>query len=178
MNTTATLTGVGSGTATDTFVSGDALTTITYVSGDNVNYAISDTSTTYFPSGGATPALDIDAFERADFSLTGTNVGTVTWISPDGVAGASQTLPLNSHSSFADLGAGGMSSGDFIAETFTHHSQTSYELFYSSTGSGGEYMEVAHGAGSLTSSSLTGISTQLSSMIAAYDSATGGSFHT
>ena len=150
LNPTATLSGVGGDTATDTYVSGDALTTVTYVSTDGANYAISDISTTDFPSGGATPALDIDPFARADFSLSGTNVGSVTWISPDGVAGTAQTLPLNSHVSFADLGSGAMSSGDFVAETFTHGSHTGYELFYSSTGTGGEYMEVSHGSGSVS----------------------------
>lgn len=173
LNPTATFTGLSTNTGstpntvTETYIFGDAVTTTTYDGSASGGYAVAATSTTYIPSDGATPALDVNPFDRADFDFMN---DTVTSISPSGAAGTPNSMSANNHISYSDLGSGGLSSGDFVAETFTFGSHSSYDLFFSSTGAGAsnEYMEVAHGWGAASSLSLTGIAAQLTSLNAVH----------
>lgn len=167
MNPTATFTGLSTNTGstanaiTESYISDDAVTTITFDGDATSGYAVAKASTTFVPSDNATPALDVDPFARADFDFSD---DTVTWISSKGVAGTPHSLTANSHITYTDLGKGGTSAGDFVGETLSGRFHSAYELFYSSTGVGGQYMEVAQGIGSASSLNLAGISTQLASL--------------
>jgi hypothetical protein len=55
-------------------------------------------------------------------------------------------------------------SGDFVGETVTFGSRSSFDIFYSSTGTGGEYMEIAHGSGAASAVNLTGLAAQLTAL--------------
>jgi hypothetical protein len=88
----------------------------------------------------------------------------VTWISPNGTAGSAQSVTANSHVTFTELGAVTGLSGDFIGETTVFGAHTSFEIFYSATGTSGEYMEIAHGTGAASSVSLVGLAAQLTAL--------------
>lgn len=158
---TASLSGVGTGTVTETTISGDSVTAVTFTGSSSAGYAIQQTSTSFVPQGSATTALDVTPYDRADFNLS---AGTVTWISPNGTAGTAQSTTANSHVTFTELGSATGGSGDFVGETVTFSSHSSFEIFYSSTGTSGEYMEVAHGSGAASSVNLVGLATQLAAL--------------
>ena len=158
---TASLSGVGTATVTETSISGNSVTTVTFTGSSSAGYAIGQTSTSFVPQGSATTALNVNPHDRADFNLT---ANTVTWISPNGAAGTPQSITANSHVTFTELGPATGVSGDFVGETVTFGSHSSFEIFYSSTGTSGEYMDVAHGSGSASSVGLVGIASQLAAL--------------
>lgn len=159
---TATFTGVGSATVSESYISGHGVTTVTFTGSSTAGYAVQQVSTIFVPQNSAATALDVNPCDRANFDLT---AGTVSWIRPNGTAATAQSLTANSHVSFADLGKGGLASGDFIGETVTFGSHASFEVFYSSTGSNGsEYMEVAHGSGQASAVDVIGLASQLTAL--------------
>ncbi len=60
---------------------------MTYVGSASAGYAVGETLTTYIPADGATPALDVNPSERADFNFTN---DTVTGVRLIGGAGTPQ----------------------------------------------------------------------------------------
>lgn len=162
-----TNTGSTANTITETYVSGDAVITKTFVGSQTAGYALSQTTSTYIPASGSSVLLDVEEFRRADFNLS---TDTVTWVGRDGTT-FSQSTTANANRAFVDLGNLG-ATGDFIGETITHGSHTSFEIFYSSTGVGGEYMEVAHGSGTAASQTLSGLVTQIAALNAIHTLAT------
>jgi len=171
VNPTSTFTGLSTNTGsnpntiTETSISGDAVTTVTYVGSASAGYAVSQTSTTYIPADGAVPPLDVNPLKRAEFDFAD---DTVTWVGLIHGPGTPQSMTANSHVSYADLGSGGLASGDFVGETITQGSHSVYDLFYSSTGAGGEYMEVGHGPGAASAINLSGIAGQLTALNAVH----------
>ena len=155
---TATFTGLNTNTVTESTIAGNGVTTITYTGSASAGYAVQQVSTTFVPTNGATTVLSVNPCDRANFDFT---TGTVTWIGPSGTAGTAKSLTANSHVTFTDLGAATGLSGDFVQETVTLGSHSSYEIFYSSTGTKGEYMEVAHGSATVD---LTGLATQITAL--------------
>jgi hypothetical protein len=161
----ADLSGVGTGTVTETIVSGNSVTVETFVGNTSAGYALKQISTTYVPQGTSTTPLSINPYDRAKFDFT---AQTVTWINNSGVAGTPQSTTANSKLSFADLGPASGLTGNFVGETITLGSHTSFEIYYSSTGTKGEYMEVAHGTGAASSVNLVGIASQISAVNAVH----------
>ena len=160
-NPTASFSGLNTATVSETTIAGNAVTTVTFTGSVDAGYAVQQVSTVFVPPGGNTTPLNVNPFDRAKFDFT---ANTVTWISPGGTAGTARAMGANSHVSFAELGAAPGLAGDFVGETVTYGSRTGYELFYSSTGTGGEYMEVAHGSGAATAVSLVGVASQLTAL--------------
>jgi hypothetical protein len=76
-------------------------------------------------------------------------------------------MTANSDVTYTDLGSGGLG-GDFVGETITHGSHSFFDLLYSSSGVGGEYMQVAQASGAASSISLTGIAGQLTALNSAH----------
>lgn len=152
---TASFTGLNTGTVTESTISGNGVTTITYTGSASAGYAVQQISTTFVPTNGATTVLSVNPCDRANFDFT---AGTVAWVGPGGTAGTARSLTANSHVTFTDLGAATGLTGDFVQETATFGTHSSYEIFYSSTGTKGEYMEVAHGSATVD---LTGLTTQI-----------------
>jgi hypothetical protein len=158
---TTSLSGVGTSTVTETSIAGDSVTTVTFTGSSSAGYAISQTSTSFIPQGSATTALDVVPYDRAEFNFS---ANTVTWISANGTAGSAQSTTANSHVVFTELGAATGISGDFVGETTTFGTHSSFEIYYSSSGTGGQYMEVAHGSGAASAVSLVGLATQLAAL--------------
>lgn len=158
---TTSLTGVGTATVTETVISGNSVIATTFVGSEIAGYAISQISTTYVPQGSSSIALDIDPYDRAKFDFA---AHTVTHINNAGSAGSPQSMTANSKISFADLGSVANLAGTFVGETITNGGHTSFEIYFSSTGAKGEYMEVAHGTGAANVVNLVGIASQIATL--------------
>ena len=165
LDPTATFTGLSTNsgstpnTITESIVTGDSVVTTTFVGSQSAGYALSQTSTDYVPGVAGEASLNVNEFDRADFNF---KAGTVDWIGANGNA-RPQSLTGNSHLSFTDLGAEN-TSGDFVGETIKEGQQLAYAIFYSSSGPGGEYMQVASGAGAAAAQNLTGLAAQIAAV--------------
>jgi len=142
---------IGSGTVSETSISGNSVETVTY-SGSGSSYSISSIATSFIPQGSATTALDVNPYDRVDFTISG---GTVTAVSAVSASGTVTQLPSDSHVAYSLLATG------FVEEVVTHGSHTSYAVFYDASGSG-TYTEVAHGNGSNVD--LVGLKAQLAQL--------------
>jgi hypothetical protein len=142
---------IASGTVTETSISGNSVETVTY-SGSGSLYSISAIKTSFIAQGSATTALDVNPYDRVDFTISG---GTVTALSAVSASGTVTPLSSNSHIAYSLLATG------FVEEVVTHGSQTSYVVFYEASGSG-PYTEIAHGHGS--SVDLVGLKAQLAQL--------------
>lgn len=142
---------IGSGTVTETSLSGNGVETITY-SGSGSLYTISKITTSFIAQGSATTALNVNPCDRVDFTISGATVTAASSVSP---SGAVTPLPSNSHIAYSLLATG------FVEEVVTHGSQTSFAVFYDASGSG-TYTEIAHGHGS--SVDLVGLKAQLAQL--------------
>jgi len=145
---------------TQTSAAGNTVQTITYINTSGTNYVVASTDTLYIPQGTATTALNINAFDRAEISISGSST-TVTPVNASGTALTSFTAP--SSNSFAvvtptTVPAGLPAAGSFVEETITHGTHVDNVLFYSATGTSGIYTEVAHAA----TIDVTGVAAQLS----------------
>jgi len=139
----------------ETSIHDNVIETITYVAGTTAGqYVIASDARTFVQTGSATTALDVEACDRAKFSIDAT--GAVTQVQQVKLDGTSTTLTLGSNLSYKQLEAG------YVLEVLTRGSRTSYELYHDGNGDG-IYTEVAHGSGS--SVDLIGLKTQLSAAI-------------
>ena len=146
---------VGTGTVSETFVSGHQVETITFVqpTGSTL-FAVGSTSTTFVPEGSATTALNVESFERAKFTVDSTgHVTAVQTVAPDGTA---TTVTPGSDVTFTQLAAG------YVEEVRTHGSHSSFEVFFSGSASNGVYTAVAEGSGSTVD--LVGLQHQIAAL--------------
>ena len=141
---------VGTGTVTETTVDGDRIETTQFVaSGSAGLYAVASQTTTIVPVGTATTRLSVDSSDRLEFTFgTDSSISSVSRVHQDGTV---TTVTPDSHASFAQVAPG------FVVETFTHGTNTAYEVFHDGNGDG-IYTEVAHGTGAVD---LAGLKTQL-----------------
>lgn len=141
---------VNGSTVTETTVEGDRIETSQFVSSGSAGlYAVSSETTTFVPAGTATTHLSVDTSDRLQFTFGSTgSVATVSRVHADGTATA---VTPDSHDTFAQVAPG------FVVETFTHGSNTAYEVYHDGNGDG-IYTEVAHGTGTLD---LAGLQAQL-----------------
>ena len=158
---TESLSGVGTSTVTETIISGNSIKVDTFTGSASSGYVLQKVSTTFVPQGSSAAALDIVPNDRAQFDFA---AQTVTWIKQNGVSGTPQNLSTNKNISFSDLGSVSGLSGSFVGETITHGSHVSYEIYYSSTGAKGEYMEISHGSGTAASVNLVGLANQITAL--------------
>ncbi len=144
---------VSGATVTETSVRGNEIEVTTFVqSGTAGLYAVSSEATTIIPVGTATTALSVEPHERAEFTFdAGGAVSAIQTVHADGTTSA---YTPGSHESFAQAAPG------FVVETFTHGTQTAYEVFHDGNGDG-IYTAVAHGTGAVD---LAGLKLQLASI--------------
>jgi len=139
---------VGSNSVSETFATGNTVETVNYVSSGSA-YVIGSVTTNFIAQGTATTALDVNPYDRAEFTISNGAVTAVQSVSP---TGTTSTVATNSQVTFSPLATG------FVEETVTFGSRTNNTVFYED-GSGGIYTEVAHGSGSTVD--LVGLQTQL-----------------
>ena len=159
LDPTATFT-IGSGTVTETFLTGNSVETVTFAA-DGSSYVVSSIAAAVIAAGTATTALSINALDRAEFTIASGAVTAVSTVSPTGTVA---TLSHGSNVTFTPLTNSTSLAGSFVEETVTSGSNSSYKVFYEASGSS-IYTEVAHGAG--TTVDLTGLATQLEKLPAA-----------
>jgi hypothetical protein len=151
--------GLASGSVTESFVSGNQVETIDFVSSGS-GYVVAKITAAFIAEGSATTALDVNPFDRAQFTIvTSLNTGgTVTSVESVSPTGTLTPITPGSHVSFIAL------AGGFVEETVTFGSHSNYAVFYEAGGAS-TYMEVAHGSG--TTVDLVGLKAQLAELPAA-----------
>jgi hypothetical protein len=151
-------------TETQTSVHGNSVVTVSYTNTGS-GFAVASTDTLYIAQGAALTALDVEGFDRAHFTITGTS----TSVTPVNASGTSLTaFTAASNNTFvavtpATLPSGLPAAGSFVQETITNGTHVNNVLFYSATGASGIYTEIAHG----TTIDLVGVATQLAKLPAA-----------
>ena len=149
---TATFTVGTDGSVTETQVSGHTLESTTYTpSGTAGLYAVSAETETFIQSGGSATRLNVEAFERAKFTVD--TSGAVTEVDRVMLDGSTKTVTPDSSTTYSQLAAG------YVLETHTHGTYSSYEVFHDGNGDG-VYTAVAHGSG--TTVDLVGLQAQIS----------------
>jgi hypothetical protein len=144
---------VGTSTITETFASGGKVETYTYTSNSAGGYGLTSIVTSVVPQGSATTALDVDANDRAEFTISGGQVTAASRVHADG---STNTIPASSHVAFTVLASG------FVEESVTWGSHSSYTVYYAA-GSNGIYTSVADGSGSPTID-LVGLKAQIAEL--------------
>jgi hypothetical protein len=146
---------MGTGTVRETFAAGNAVETINFVQpAGSTLFAVASTSTSFVPQGAATTALGIEPFERAMFTLDGSGkVTAVQTVSPSGTA---TTVTPDSHVTFTQLAPG------YVEEVRAYGSHSSFEVFFSGSGSNGTYTAIAEGNGSTVD--LVGLQAQVAAL--------------
>ena len=143
------------GHVTQTSVHDNVIETVTYVpSGTAGLYAVASDAATFVQTGGSATHLDVEAYDRARFSIDAS--GAVTQVQQVRADGSTRTLTPGADTSYKQLEAG------YVLEVQTHGSRSSYELYHDGNGDG-VYTEVAHGSG--TTVDLVGIKAQISAVI-------------
>jgi len=147
---------VGSdGSVTATTVEGHTVESTVYTpSGTAGLYAVSSETDTFIQAGSATTRLDVDAYDRAQFTIDAT--GAVTAVQRVLADGSTKTVTPGSSTTFSQLAAG------YVLEVQTHGTHSSYEVYHDGNGDG-IYTEVAHGSGSTVD--LVGLQAQISSSV-------------
>lgn len=140
----------GSGSVSETFAVGNTVQTDVYTASGS-DYVLSSATINFIAQGSATTALDVNPYDRYEFTITNGTVTAAEYVSPSGTV---TSVPTNSHVSFSQLATG------FVEETVTFGSHSNYVVF--AEGSGGIYTEVAHGSGS--SVDLVGLQAQLAQL--------------
>jgi len=143
---------IGSSTITETLASGNKVDTLTFTAGTGGAYSLTSIATNWVAQGSATTALDIDAFDRAQFTISGGAVTAVARVNPDG---STSSVASDSHVVFSVPAAG------FVEETVTLGSHSYSKLFYSASG-GGTYTAVAEVSGSAVD--LVGLKAQIAEL--------------
>jgi hypothetical protein len=140
---------IGSGTISETFASGAGYDTVTYTSSGS-GYVISSETVNFISQGTATTALDINPFDRAEFTISNGAVTAADWVGPSGATGV---IASNSHVSYSLLATG------YVEETVTYGTHSNFAVFAEGSGGNGVYTEVASGSGSTVD--LVGLQAQL-----------------
>jgi hypothetical protein len=146
---------IGSGTISESFASAAGYDTLTFTSSGS-GYVISSETANFISQGTATTALDINPFERAEFTISNGVVTAADWVGRNGTTGV---VASNSHVSYNLLAPG------YVQETVTYGSHSHFALFAEGSGGNGIYTEVASGSGSTVD--LVGLQAQLAHLPAA-----------
>jgi hypothetical protein len=146
---------LGTGSVTETLANGNNVETLTFTANSSGAYVLSSVGTSFISQGNAGTALDIDPYERAQFTIAG---GSVTGESRVSANGTVTALQADSNVSFSVLASG------FVEETVTFGSHSAYTVFYSASGSG-IYTAIAEGSG--TTVDLVGLKAELAQLPAA-----------
>lgn len=143
------------GSVTRTEIEGHAIETTVYkLAGASGLYAAVSETETFIQSGGSSTVLDVEAHDRAKFTIDAS--GTVTGIARVLADGSTKTVTPGASTTYSQLAAG------YVLEVQTHGSHTSYEVYHDGNGDG-IYTEVAHGSGATVD--LVGLQAQISSTI-------------
>lgn len=144
----------GTGTVTESWVSGDQVHGITYTQlQGGTAYVVSGTSSSLVQQGGATTALDVRAGDQAMFTINSS--GAVTAAELVGPGGKTVTITPDSHVSFTELAAG------YVEAVVGDGKHTHFTVYYDGAGNG-TYTEIAHGAGSTVD--LVGLKAQIAEL--------------
>jgi hypothetical protein len=145
---------VGTGTITESWVSGDQIHSVTYAQLQNgTDYAVSTVSSSVIAQGTATTALDVRPGDKALFTIDSSGtVSAAQFIRPDG--GTIGVTP-DSHISFSELASG------YVEAIVGSGSHTHFVVYYDGAGSG-TYTEIAHGGGSAVD--LVGLKAQIAEL--------------
>jgi hypothetical protein len=139
-------------TITETSVQGNTIEIQKFVSSGTTGlYAVASESTTFVQPGSATTLLDVNPFNRDEFTITN---GTVTQVQSVSPTGTLTTVTPNANTTFSQLATG------FVQETVTNGTNSAYVVYYDGN-SKGIYTDIAHGTG--TTVDLVGLQTQLAS---------------
>lgn len=146
---------VGTGTVTETLVHGDAVETLTFVqpSGQTL-YALASDHTAFIAQGSATTALDVEASERDQFTIS--PGGMVTAAEHLNADGSTTAITLGGDVSFTQLATG------LVEEISTHGGHSDFEVFATGAGGGGVYTAIAHGEG--TAVDVAGLQAQVAQL--------------
>jgi len=143
------------GSVTATTVEGHTVASTVYKpSGTAGLYAVNSETDTFIQAGSATTRLDVDAHDRAQFTIDAS--GAVTAVQRVLADGSTKTVTPGSSTTYSQLAAG------YVVEVQTHGTHNSYEVYHDGNGDG-IYTEVAHGSGSTVD--LVGLQAQISSSI-------------
>jgi len=127
-------------------------TTTTTTSSASTAYSLASITTQFIAEGSASTALDVNPYDRVQFTIAG---GAVTAASAVGPSGKAFPLPSSSHVSYSLLDTG------FVEATTSFGSHSSFVVYYDGSGQG-TYTEIAHGFGS--SVDLVGLKAQLAQL--------------
>jgi len=145
----------GTGTVTETWVSGDQVKTTTFTElKGTTNYVVSEVSSSLVLQGSATTALDVRPNEQALFTITSS--GTVTaaeLVRPDG---DTVTITPDSHYALTQLAPG------YVEAVIGDGNHTHFAVYYNGSATGGAYTEIAHGNGSAVD--LVGLKAQIAEL--------------
>jgi hypothetical protein len=144
----------GTGTVTESWVSGDHVKTITYTElQGGTNYVVSETSTSLILPGSATTILDVRPDQQAMFTINSSGAVTAAeLVRPDGHTVA---LTPDSHYALTELATG------YVEAVIGSGNHTHFAVYYDGAGSG-TYTEIAHGSGSTVD--LVGLKAQIAEL--------------
>jgi len=145
----------GTGTVTETWVSGDQVKTTTFTElKGSTNYVVSEVSSSLVLQGTATTALDVRPNEQALFTINSS--GTVTGaelVRPDG---HTVSITPDSHYALTELAPG------FVEAVIGDGKHTHFVVYFDGSATGGTYTEIAHGSGSAVD--LVGLKAQIAEL--------------
>ncbi len=143
------------GTVTETSIAGHTIDSTTFAPAGTAGlYAVASETESFIQAGSATTRLDIDPYERAEFTIDAS--GTVSGVQRVLADGSTKTVTPGNSTTYSQLAAG------YVLEVQTHGTHTAYELYHDGNGDG-IYTAVAHGSGSTVD--LVGLQTQISASI-------------
>jgi hypothetical protein len=139
-------------TVTETSVQGNTIETLQFVaSGTSGLYAVASETTTFVQVGSSTTPLNVDPFNRDEFTIAN---GAITQAQTVSATGTVTMIASNANITFSQLASG------FVQETVTNGTSSAYVVYYDGN-SDGIYTAIAHGTG--TTVDLVGLQTQLAS---------------
>jgi hypothetical protein len=143
---------VASGSVTETLASGNTAETLTYTATSSGAYVLSSVATSFVSQGSSGTALDVDPYDRAQFTIAGGSVTAASRVAPDGSVTA---IPSSSHVAYS------MPASGFVEETVSFGSHSFSTVYYSAGGSG-TYTAVAEVSG--TTVDLVGLKAELAQL--------------